>query len=76
MRHDLDLALADLGDLDDVPEVADAVVDFDLVVEEFLEGGDVEDFVGGGLGGVDYELCVVDGWGFGLVEFALGWDGC
>ncbi len=56
MGDDLDLALALLGDLDGVAEVADAVVDLDLVVQELLEGGDVEDLVRRGLGGVDDEL--------------------
>lgn len=56
MRHHLDLALALLADLDGVAEVADAVVHFDLVVQKLLEGGDVEDLVGRGLGGVDDEL--------------------
>lgn len=59
VRHDLDLALALLGDLDRVAEVADAVVDLDLVVQELLEGGDVEDLVRRGLGGVDDELFVL-----------------
>ena len=61
MGHDLDLVVADFRDLDRVAEVAGAVVDLDLVVEEFLKGGDVEDFVRGGLGGVDYELGGFDG---------------
>lgn len=56
MRNDLDLAIADLGDLDDIAEVADAAVDLDLVLQKLLEGGDVEDLVGGGLRGVDDEL--------------------
>jgi hypothetical protein len=56
MRNDLDLPVALLGDLHDVAEVADAAVDLDLVVQEFLEGGDVEDLVAGGLRGVDDEL--------------------
>ena len=56
MRNHLDLALTHLTDLDDIAQIANAVVDFDFLVEEFLKGGDVEDFVGGGLGGVDYEL--------------------
>ena len=58
MRHHFNLALTPhLGDLDRIAEVAGPVIDFDLVVEEFFKGGDVEDFVRGGLGGVDYELC-------------------
>lgn len=62
MGHDFDFALTAaaaallLGDLDRVAEVADAVVDLDLVVQKLLEGGDVEDLVGCGLRGVDDEL--------------------
>jgi hypothetical protein len=54
--NDLDLALALLGDLDGVAEVSDAAVYLDLVLEELLEGGDVEDLVGRRLGRVDDEL--------------------
>lgn len=53
MRNHLDLAISLLADLHDVPQVPHAVVDFDLVVEEFLKSGDVENFVRDGLGGVD-----------------------
>ncbi len=56
MRNHLDLALTHLTDLDDIAQVPHAVVDFDFLVKEFFKGGDVEDFVGGGLGRVDYEL--------------------
>jgi hypothetical protein len=56
VRNDFDLALALLADLDDVAEVSGAAVDLDLVVQELLEGGDVEDLVGSGLAGVDDEL--------------------
>lgn len=55
---DLDLAVANLLDGDGVAEVADTAVDLDLVLEELLEGGRVEDLVAGGLGGVDDELRV------------------
>jgi hypothetical protein len=53
---DLDLALAGLGDLDVVAEVTNATVDLDLVLEELLEGGGVEDLVASGLLSVDDEL--------------------
>lgn len=53
MGDDLNLAIADLGDLDGVAEVANAALNLDLVVKELLEGGDIEDLVGGGLGSVD-----------------------
>ncbi len=56
MGNDLDLAVALLGDLDGLAEVADAAVDLDLLVQELLEGRDVEDLVAGGLRGVDDEL--------------------
>lgn len=56
MGDDLDLALTLLGDLDLVAEVADATLNLDLVLEELLEGSDVENLVGGGLRSVDDEL--------------------
>lgn len=56
MRDDLDLAVPLLADLHGIAQVVHAVVDLDLVVQELLEGGDVEDLVGRGLRGVDDEL--------------------
>jgi len=54
--NDLDLSVTNLGDLDDVTEVTGAAVNLDLVLEELLEGGNVEDLVAGWLAGVDDEL--------------------
>jgi hypothetical protein len=45
MRHNLDLAIADTLDFDLVAEVAGAAFDLDAVVQELLEGGEVEDLV-------------------------------
>lgn len=56
MRDDLDLAITGLGDLNVLPEVTDTAFDLDAVVQELLEGGDVEDLVAGRLGSVDHEL--------------------
>jgi hypothetical protein len=56
VSNDLDLALAGLGDHDVVTEVADTALDLDAVVEELLEGGDIENLVGGRLGSIDNEL--------------------
>lgn len=56
MGNDLDLAITDLGDLDGLAQVADAALDLDLLVQELLESGDIEDLVAGGLRGVDDEL--------------------
>lgn len=56
MGDDLDLAVTDLGDLDGLAEVADAALNLDLLVQELLEGGDIEDLVARGLRGVDDEL--------------------
>lgn len=53
MSNDLDLALTSLGDDDVVTQVADATLDLDAVVEELLEGGDIEDLVRGGLRSID-----------------------
>ena len=54
--NDLNLSIADLGNLDDITKVSDTAVDLDLVLEELLEGGDVEDLVAGRLRSVDDEL--------------------
>ena len=56
MGNNLDLALADLRDLDLVAEVADTALNLDLLVQELLKGRDIEDLVRGGLLGVDDEL--------------------
>jgi hypothetical protein len=54
--HDLDAAVAEVGDGDGVAEVAGAAVDLDALLEEGREGGGVEDAVLGRLGRVDDEL--------------------
>ncbi len=56
VSDNLDLALANLRDLDDVTKVTGAAVNLDLVLEELLESGDVEDLVRRWLGSVDDEL--------------------
>ena len=56
MSDNLDLAITRLGDVDLVTEVTDTALDLDAVVQELLEGGDVEDLVARGLRSVDGEL--------------------
>lgn len=56
MGNDLDLALALLLDDDIVAEVVGAALNLDAVLEELLEGGDIENLVGSGLRSVDDEL--------------------
>lgn len=56
MGNDLDLAVALLGDLNGLAEVADATLNLDLLVQELLEGGDIEDLVARRLRSVDDEL--------------------
>lgn len=56
MRNDFDLSIPLLADHDGVAQIADTVVNLDFVMQEFLEGGYVEDFVRGWLGGIDDEL--------------------
>ena len=58
MGDDLDLALALLADDDIITEVVGAALDLDAVLEELLEGGDVEDLVASRLLSVDDELKV------------------
>ena len=60
MRNNLDPAIAKIGDVDVVAEVAGAAVDFDALLEERREGGWIEDAILRWLGCVDDELdCVV-----------------
>ena len=56
VSNDFDLAVNGLGDDDLVTEVADTALALDAVVEELLEGRDVEDLVACGLRSVDDEL--------------------
>ena len=56
MGGDLDPAIANLLDDDLVAEVANTAFNLDLLLEELLEGGGVEDLVARGLLGVDEEL--------------------
>lgn len=56
VRHNLNLAVAGLGDDNGVAKVARPAVDLDPLGQELLEGGDVEDLVVGGLRGIDDEL--------------------
>jgi len=56
VRNNLDLSIANLGDLDGISEVSNTAINLDLVLKELLEGGDVEDLVAGGLRSVDDEL--------------------
>jgi len=57
VRNDLYLSVSLLRYLHNIAEVPNAPVHLDLVVEELLEGGDIEDFVARWLGGIDDELC-------------------
>lgn len=52
----LNFSIANILDLNDITEVSDTAVNLDLVLEELLEGGDVEDLVACGLRSVDDEL--------------------
>ena len=56
MRNDFNLPIALLANLHGVPKIPGTVVNLDLVMEEFLKGGNIENLIGGGLGSIDYEL--------------------
>ena len=57
VRSDFNLSITEVLDQHDISEVADTVVNLDLVLEELLEGGNVEDLVACRLRSVDDELC-------------------
>ena len=54
--NDLDLSIGLLGDGDSVAEVSGAAINLDAVMQELLEGLNVENFVVHGLRTVDDEL--------------------
>jgi hypothetical protein len=56
MRHHLDLPVPDLLDIDLVAEITGASLNLDAVVEEFLEGRQVENLVAYRLRAVDCVL--------------------
>jgi hypothetical protein len=56
VSDDLDAAIAEVGDVDALAEVAGEAIDLDALLEEGGEGGCVEDAVVHGLSGVDDEL--------------------
>ena len=56
MRNNLNFPISLLADLNCIAQISHTVVDFNLVVEELFESGDIKDLVRGGLGGIDYEL--------------------
>lgn len=62
MSSDLDLALTLLLDNDVVAKVVGAALDLDAVLEELLEGSDIEDLVAGRLRSIDdvLEILVSD----------------
>ena len=62
--NDLDLALTLLLDNDVVAKVVGAALNLDAVLEELLEGGDVEDLVAGGLRSINDVL-----WRYTLVSW-------
>lgn len=54
--NDLDLAVGSGGDDNVVAQVVGAALNLDVVLEELLEGGDIEDLVASRLRSVDDEL--------------------
>ena len=56
MRHHLNLALSLLLDGHHIAQIPHPSIDLDFVVQELLEGTDVEDLVRGRLRGIDDEL--------------------
>ena len=58
MCNDLNLSVALLAYLYGIPQIANAIIDLYFIVQELLEGRDIEDLVGGGLGGIDDELYI------------------
>jgi hypothetical protein len=57
VSYDLDLAITFLADDNCLAQVSGTAVDLDAIVEELLEGGEIEDLVVDGGRAVDNELC-------------------
>ena len=53
MGHHLDLAIANLRDVDGIAQVTDAAIDLDLIVEKLFESRQIKDLVADRLGAVD-----------------------
>lgn len=53
VRHHLDLAIANLGDIDGVAEVSHTPLNLDLVMQELFESREIENLVVDRLGTVD-----------------------
>ena len=53
MCHDLDLAIADLGDVDRVAEVPHTALNLDPIMQESFKGREVENLIADRLGAVD-----------------------
>jgi hypothetical protein len=51
--HNLNLAIANLRDVDGVAEVSNTALDLDLVMQKLFKGGEVEYLVADRLGAVD-----------------------
>lgn len=56
VSNNLDLSLALLANDNGVAQVVGSAINLDSIVEELLEGGEVEDLVVDGVGGVDDEF--------------------
>ena len=56
MCNDLDFSIALLADLHRVAQISHPIVDLNFVVQEFFEGGDIKDFIGRRLGGINDKL--------------------
>jgi hypothetical protein len=56
MSHNLNLSITLLANHNSIAEVTSATINLDAVMQELLEGGDVEDLVVDGLRSVDDEL--------------------
>jgi len=57
VSYDLDLAITFLADDNGLAQVSSTAVDLDAIVEELLEGREIEDLVVDGGRAVDDELC-------------------
>lgn len=56
MGNNFNLPITLLADLHHISKIPYSVIDLDLIVQELFEGGNIEDFIAGGLTCIDDKL--------------------
>lgn len=73
MANNLDLSISNLRDRDLIAEITGSTFNLDLLVEELLEGGQIEDLVAYGLRAVDGVLLTYQRRPYLVSLGSIGW---